>query len=597
MFSCFKNTLPTPVKLHTGFKLPIEYTNPDTIHKIPAQVADDLELTTMYHTLLTPNHEFAKPIVECWSKTVSSDTRFLNETQQVISRVPTYLEKGRLTTTANEITELWSNTKEDTRFMEKYSYIEWDSVRYLNNSSPFLQAMSLINMSSPILSLLIPIIFFIFPFVLLKLQGVPITFSVYIDVLKNVARNHFIGSLIQNIQSISFDKLIYLLMTAGMYMLQIYQNYNACIRFYTNTNKMNNQLCILNDYLTASIHNIHIFTRLNNDLASYKDFCENALANAEVLRRLQQALQTIQPFQVGFSKVTEIGYMLKCYYQIHSDPEYEHSIKYAVGFDGFMRTLAGVSDNIQTNKVAFATFANENQCVLTKQYYPAYANTKHVKNSCDLTDNMVITGPNASGKTTILKTTLLNIIFTQQFGCGFYGSFLLHPYTHLHSYLNIPDTSGRDSLFQAESRRCKDILDIVDDTETATARHFCIFDELYSGTNPSEAISAANAFLLYLTSKPNVSFMLTTHYVSLCKRLRGSPKITNYKMDAKYNEVQHRMEYFYRLKRGISTIKGGLAVLEEMNYPEAILSQLRIEKVQSVAPSSPRSMGVLHEQR
>ena len=575
MFSCFKNTLPTPVKLHTGFKLPIEYTNPANIHEIPKQVADDLELKSMYNHVLTPNHEFAKPIVECWSKTVSSDTRFLNETQQVVRRIPEYLENANLKTPVAEITELWSNTKEDTRFLEKNSYMEWDAIKSLNQSSSFLQAMSLINMSSPILSLLIPIIFFIFPFVLLKLQGVPITFTVYIDVLKNVARNHFIGSLIQNIQSISFDKLIYLFMTAGMYMLQIYQNYNACIRFYTNTNKMNNQLCVLNDYLTASIHNIHIFTRLNDDLASYKDFCENALENATTMQRLQHALQTIQPFQVGFSKITEIGYMLKCYYQIHSDPEYERSIKYAVGFDGFMRTLTGVSTNIQTNKIAFATFANENQCVLTKQYYPAYANTKHVKNSCDLSTNMVITGPNASGKTTILKTTLLNIIFTQQFGCGFYRSFLLHPYTHIHSYLNIPDTSGRDSLFQAESRRCKDILDIVDDTEAPTARHFCIFDELYSGTNPTEAISAANAFLLYLTSKPNVSFMLTTHYVSLCKKLRGSPNITNYKMDAKYNEVQHRMEYFYRLKRGISTIKGGLAVLEEMNYPEAILETIR----------------------
>jgi hypothetical protein len=575
MFSCFKNTLPTPVKLHTGFKLPIEYTNPANIHDISKQVADDLELQSMYNHILKPDHEFAKQIVPNWCQKFSSDAQFLNETQQVVRRIPEYLENANLKTPVAEITELWANTKEDTRFLEKNSYMEWDAIKSLNQSSSFLQAMSVINMSSPILSLIIPIIFFIFPFVLLKFQGVPITFTIYIDVLKNVARNHFIGSLIQNIQSISWDKLVYLLMTAGMYMLQIYQNYNACIRFYNNTNKMNNQLCVLNEYLTASIHNIGIFVQLNNELPTYTEFCRTAQANANTLQRLQNALQSIKPFQVGFSKVAEIGYMLKYYYQIHSDPEYEHSIKYAVGFDGFMRTLVGVSDTIQTNKTAFATFGTENQCVLTKQYYPAYANTKHTKNSCDLTTNMVITGPNASGKTTMLKTTLLNIIMTQQFGCGFYGSFVLHPYTHVHSYLNIPDTSGRDSLFQAESRRCKDILDIVDATKTPAARHFCIFDELYSGTNPTEAISAANAFLLYLTMKSNVSFMLTTHYVSLCKKLRGSPQITNYKMDAQYNETQHRMEYLYRLKRGISKIKGGLAVLEEMNYPLEILATIR----------------------
>ena len=73
----------------------------------------------------------------------------------------------------------------------------------------------------------------------------------------------------------------------------------------------------------------------------------------------------------------------------------------------------------------------------------------------------MITGPNASGKTTILKTTLFNIILSQQVGFGFYSSATINPYKYIHCYLNIPDTSGRDSLFQAEARRCKEILDSV----------------------------------------------------------------------------------------------------------------------------------------
>jgi DNA mismatch repair ATPase MutS len=54
--------------------------------------------------------------------------------------------------------------------------------------------------------------------------------------------------------------------------------------------------------------------------------------------------------------------------------------------------------------------------------------------------------------------------------------------------LNIPDSSGRDSLFQAESRRCKEIIDIIN--KDKTHRHFCIFDELFSGTNPVETTKA-----------------------------------------------------------------------------------------------------------
>jgi len=194
-----------------------------------------------------------------------------------------------------------------------------------------------------------------------------------------------------------------------------------------------------------------------------------------------------------------------------------------------------------------------------------------------LSMNMVITGPNASGKTTALKTTTLNIIFSQQFGCGFYTSCVLNPYTHIHSYLNIPDTSGRDSLFQAESRRCKEIIDIinVENGEHTQSRHFCIFDELYSGTNPTEATKSAYAFLLYLSKRENVDFILTTHYVSICKKLKRSNKIQNYKMMIDLSGGTNNVKYTYKMKKGISKIQGAILILEEMNYPKEIINEIR----------------------
>ena len=70
------------------------------------------------------------------------------------------------------------------------------------------------------------------------------------------------------------------------------------------------------------------------------------------------------------------------------------------------------------------------------------------------------------------------------------------PYDTIHCYLNIPDTSGRDSLFQAEARRCKEILESLEDNK----KHFCIFDELFSGTNPNEACASSYGFIKYLNS-------------------------------------------------------------------------------------------------
>jgi DNA mismatch repair ATPase MutS len=180
---------------------------------------------------------------------------------------------------------------------------------------------------------------------------------------------------------------------------------------------------------------------------------------------------------------------------------------------------------------------------------------------------MIITGPNASGKTTILKSALINILFSQQFGCGFYDSAKIKPFNHIHCYLNIPDTSGRDSLFQAEARRCKEILDAISVSPKET--HLCAFDELYSGTNPEEAEQSATSFMKYITKYKNVSCILTTHFIKVCKKLEKTKTIVNYKMLTE--KENNNLNYKYTLTEGISDIKGGMIVLQQMNYPKEII--------------------------
>ena len=215
---------------------------------------------------------------------------------------------------------------------------------------------------------------------------------------------------------------------------------------------------------------------------------------------------------------------------------------------------------------------------LTAQIYaPLKARETHetgdavVANDILLDKQLIITGPNAAGKTTVIKTTLFNIILSQQIGYGFYDHAEINPYDFLHCYLNIPDTSGRDSLFQAESRRCMEILRCIIDNPTK--RHFCIFDELYSGTNPYEAVAAAYGYIDYISKNPNVDLILTTHYIELCELLekRNSGAITNLHMSVSTLTG----EYLYKISGGISTIKGGLKVLRDLDYPIEIVESAR----------------------
>jgi DNA mismatch repair ATPase MutS len=310
----------------------------------------------------------------------------------------------------------------------------------------------------------------------------------------------------------------------------------------------------------------------SDKLTKYNNFNVVLKQNNNVLLSLHNDLCKITPFTLSLSKMSEIGHIMTNFYKIYDNQQYHNAILYSFGFNGYFNILSHIGTNINENKLVKTTFTTKGKPTFKKMYYPKFINNETstiIKNDCNLNKNIIITGPNASGKTTTIKSTLINIILSQQIGYGCFEYLKLKPYDNIHCYLNIPDTSGRDSLFQAEARRCKDIIDCIDSEETKEITHFCIFDELYSGTNPEEAVISANAFMNYIVKNPNVTCILTTHYIKLCKKLSKNKMIQNYNM--KTLKKNDNFEYTYELIEGISNIKGGLKVLQDMKYPQEIL--------------------------
>uniref|UniRef100_A0A6C0AU05 DNA mismatch repair proteins mutS family domain-containing protein n=1 Tax=viral metagenome TaxID=1070528 RepID=A0A6C0AU05_9ZZZZ len=574
------------------FKLPISYLDSSELYKISETVKSDLELvpvvdtSCMYDYLFLPKHEFAKSIMPLWLEHYTTNTDFLLDTQNVLNNMNIYTKTMTMTAPVqcDKIAALWDVTKNDSGFLEHYNYMEWDFLKYLNHSSSFLQCISFMNVASPVISLCIPVLFVIVPFVLLKVQGIPISFNNYIEVLKEVAKHHFIGKTIASLQNISWEKMVYIIATFAIYVLQIYQNVTSCMRFYKNMKNINESLIELRGFTDHSCLSMSAFLEISKEMKTYNAFRTEVEIQLERMHRLGTELKNITAFTLTMGKFADSGYLLKCFYELHQNPEYEECIRFAMGFEGYMNNMNGVYSNILAGHVHFAKIdslidASGNSTEFVKQFYPPLlSNTeKPVKNTCKFDKNMILSSPNKSGKTTILKTTAINIIFSQQFGCGFYKSAKLTPYTHIHSYLNIPDTSGRDSLFQAESRRCKEIIDVIQENNLEKHRHFSIFDELYSGTNPVEASKAGYAFLEYLSGFSNVDFILTTHYFSICKKFKESDKIANYKMDVVIRE-DGTFDYTYRIKRGISKIKGAVRVLKDMGYPKEIIDAIEKTK-------------------
>ena len=562
-------------QLHKCFKLPISYN--DKKMSLSKNIINDLELVqtndpsynSMYSLFFNSNNQFSTKLTEQVSEYYTTDVTFLKDNQKLLK---TYKKINKYTndisTNYNKISEIWKEIKEDGGFKERYYYIDWSMWEFLNKSEQFLQFMSIYNLASPVISLFIPVIILIVPFFIIKMRGHNISMSQYIDVLKIVISGNAIGKLFTQFSSVTAQEKIYMIVSAAFYIFSIYQNILTCIRFNNNMKIIHSHLNDVKQYLNYTIQSMKNYLSYAENLETHSKFNENLRNKMNVLIQFEHKISVISNYQLNFKKIFEIGYVLKCFYELYEDKTYEDAFMYSFGFNGYVDCIEGLIENIEEKKINFTTFiTNKKKNVLKNNYYAALKNNNPVKNNIKLKKNIIITGPNASGKTTILKSTLINIIVTQQFGCGFYDSANLKPYDYIHSYLNIPDTSGRDSLFQAEARRCKEIIDIVDSNKKET--HFCTFDELYSGTNPDEAEMSATAFMEYLVKNKNVSCILTTHFVNVCKKLQNNKNIINCHMEAEKNK--NKICYKYIIKEGISELRGGINVLYDMNYPSEII--------------------------
>ena len=525
----------------------------------------------MYEILLNPQTKVGrKHLKEKWAKYYTTNVNYLKDTQNIFKNISKIKFDDEL---VNETYDSWMNIKGDEEFVHKYQYIGWDKIKWLNYSIVFMHVLSIYNLSSPVINLLSPFALFLFPFFILKGLRVPITWSIYKIILIKQLKNHAIGQLFTSFHKVKPGQKLYILFCAGMYIYNVYQNILSCYRFYQNSYFITNKFELLRQYLNYTIDKMKIYEDMIDEYDNYDKFKKDLNKNREKLEEFLVVIKNIPKKCINFKNLFQIGKIMKYFYKIYDSEELDEILQYSFEFNGYIDNLKGLEKN--KNKLNYTKFINKKSnkvktiLKIKNVFHPAINNP--VKNSINLNKNRIITGPNAAGKTTILKATILNTIFSQQVGMGYYDSCKLTPFHHIHCYINIPDTCGRDSLFQAEARRCKEILDIIH--ENPHEKHFCVFDELYSGTNPYEAISAAYGYLKYIIKNKNVKFLLTTHFIKLCQLLEKEKYIENNSMKTIINNDIPK--YYYKIKKGISKVKGGITVLKEIDYPKEIIDSAR----------------------
>ena len=234
-----------------------------------------------------------------------------------------------------------------------------------------------------------------------------------------------------------------------------------------------------------------------------------------------------------------------------------------------------LSNTTIENPYTFTTFLNKNiPTINIKNIWHPYLNKDEVnnivKNSIDIKNKILITGPNAAGKSTFIKSVIINIILSQTIGISSSEKFEMTPFNMIETYLHIPDSKGCSSLFEAEMFRSKEYIEKIKNLDE-NKFSFIVLDEIFSSTNSVEGFSGAYSILKKISSFSNTLSITTTHYTDLDileKDTNG--KIKNYKFEVEHDE-NNEIIFNYILKEGVSRQYIALELLKKNGFDDDVI--------------------------
>lgn len=202
-----------------------------------------------------------------------------------------------------------------------------------------------------------------------------------------------------------------------------------------------------------------------------------------------------------------------------------------------------------------------------------------VKLNNDEQQIIVITGPNMSGKSALLRQTALIVLMAQ------IGSFVPAKSAHIGVVDKIFTRVGAsDNLSEGESTFMVEMLESASILNNISERSLVLLDEIGRGTSTYDGISIAWAMVEYLHNNQQgaAKTLFATHYHELNELENMLPRVKNYHVTVK--EIDKNIVFLRKLARGGTEHSFGIHVARMAGMPrsvvaraEAILSNL--EKV------------------
>ncbi len=312
----------------------------------------------------------------------------------------------------------------------------------------------------------------------------------------------------------------------------------------------------------------------------FKDAPESILARSVEMTELSRSLEPFKKAAVfissGASKnsgffsvfsdyINMLTHLDMIIFSLHADELYRKSdeclrLREIIGRMELPAILASFIKSLDGN-ICEPVFSDKEEA--SDIYHPLLNDP--VANSYAFDKPLLLTGSNASGKSTFLKTCAVNMIFARTFGFACAKSFKTGM-KRLYSSMSLRDdiTAGQ-SYFYTEISAMKRILDAA----AADKEHHlvCMVDEILRGTNTVERIAASSKILEYMAANGTGCFA-ATHDIELTQLLGES--FEQYHFEEEIDGMDVRFNYL--IKEGPAKSRNAILLLEGMGYDKDLVN-------------------------
>lgn len=188
-----------------------------------------------------------------------------------------------------------------------------------------------------------------------------------------------------------------------------------------------------------------------------------------------------------------------------------------------------------------------------------------VKNSIRTKRSVLLTGSNASGKSTFLKAVAINAILSQTIHTVAAKSYRATCFQVLSSMALRDNMQDNESYFIVEIKSLKRMFEAA----KAPVCTLCFVDEVLRGTNTVERIAASREVLSGLANSGRTICFAATHDIELTYLLEKDCE--NYHFEETVTD--HKVEFDYLLHEGRATSRNAIKLLRMLGYPSEIIER------------------------